>query len=127
MNTARIQKLLVAASTGMLLISGVGAAWSQEPKYKANVPESVLTPDKVHTQLLGDLEFFDGMPSKETVKKTYDFLDFSRGVETFLTGIPAASVYALLEGLKEVGLAPGDLGIFEELVDARSLFKATRG
>jgi len=122
MNKIRTKRLLGAVSSGVLLDSGIGTAWSQEPKYKANVPESVLTPDKVHTELLGDLEFFDGMPSKETVKKTYDFLDFSRGVETFLTGIPAASVYALLEGLKEVGLAPGDLGIFEELVDARSLF-----
>jgi len=28
------------------------------------------TPNKVHTDLLGDLEFFDGMPSKGTVKGT---------------------------------------------------------
>ncbi len=122
MNMIRTKILPVAAFTGMLLISAVGVAWSQEPKYKANVPESVMTPDKVQTELLGDLEFFDGMPSKATVKKTYDFLDFSRGVDAFLNGIPAASVYALLEGFKEAGLKPGDLGIYEELMDARSLF-----
>lgn len=122
MNMIRTKRLLVATYTGMLLISAVGVAWSQEQKFKANVPESVMTADKVHTELLGDLEFFDGMPSQATVKKTYDFLDFSRGVETFLSGIPAASVYALLEGFREVGLKPGDLGIFEELMDARSLF-----
>jgi len=122
MNTMRTVRLLVAASTGMLLISVVGPTWSQEPKFKANVPESIMTPDKVHTELLGDLEFFDGMPNKATVKKTYDFLDFSRGVEAFLNGIPAASVYALLEGFREAGLKPGDLGIYEELMDARSLF-----
>jgi len=118
----RTKILPVAAFTGMLLISTVGVAWSQEPKFKANVPESVMTPDKVQTELLGDLEFFDGMPSKATVKKTYDFLDFSRGVDAFLNGIPAASVYALLEGFREAGLKPGDLGIYEELMDARSLF-----
>ncbi len=100
----------------------VPAKTAPEPKFAAKVPEGVKTPDNVHTKFLGDLEFFDGMPSKATVKKTYDFLDFARGVETFLNGIPAASVYAALEGLKEAGLNPGDLGIFEELMDARSLF-----
>ena len=92
------------------------------PKYSANVPEYILTPDKVKTELLGDLEFFDGLPSESTVEKVYDFLDVSRGVQAFLNGIPAASIYAVLEGHKAVGLEPGDVGVFEELMDARSLF-----
>ena len=91
-------------------------------KYAADVPDYVITPDKVETEYLGDLNFFDGTPSKETVEKVYDFLDVSRGVDAFLNGIPAASIYALLEGFKEAGLQPGDLGLFEELMDARSLF-----
>jgi hypothetical protein len=62
------------------------------------------------------------MPSKDTVRKAYDFLDFARGAQAFLNGIPAASIYAVLEGLKEAGLEPGDLGVFEELMDARSLY-----
>ena len=95
---------------------------AQEPKFAAKTPDSVTTPDTVHTQALGDLEFFDGDPEKDTVKKVYDFLDLTRGSEAFLNGIPAASVYALMEGFKEGGLQPGGLGIFEELMDARSLF-----
>lgn len=122
MKIAKTRRQIVAALTALALIATAGSAWSQEPKYKANVPESITTPDKVHTDLLGDLEFFDGMPSKATVKKAYDFLDLSRGAETFLNGIPAASVYALLEGFKEAGLAPGDLGYMGNLMDARSLF-----
>ena len=94
---------------------------AQEPKYAADVPEFLLTPDKVETDLLGDLEFFDGMPSEATVQKTYDFLDLSRGVDAFLNGMPAASIYAFLEGLKQEGLEPGDLGITESLLDARGL------
>jgi hypothetical protein len=105
---------------GLLLVSTIVSA--QEPKYAAKIPDSVKTPDKVHTELLGDLNFFDGAPSKATVKKVYDFLDFSRGTEAFLNGIPAASIYALLEGFKEGGVHPGDLGITEDLMDARSLF-----
>ena len=80
------------------------------------------TPDKVQTEFLGDLEFFDGAPSSATVEKAYDFLDLSRGTTAFLKGIPAASVYALLEGLIQAGVQPGDLGITEDLMDARSLF-----
>jgi len=92
-----------------------------KPKYSADVPKFLLTPDKVETELLGDLEFFDGMPSEATVKKAYDFLDLSRAVEAFLNGMPATSIYAFLEGLKEAGLEPGDLGITEDLLDARGL------
>ena len=94
---------------------------AQEPKYAADVPEFLLTPDNVETEFLGTLDFFDGMPSESTVKKTYDFLDLSRGVDAFLNGMPAASIYAFLEGLKQAGLEPGDLGITESLLDARGL------
>jgi hypothetical protein len=120
MNISVIQ--FSSITSALLLLSAFAAVSAQEPKYKANVPASVTTPDKVQTELLGDLEFFDGMPSKDTVKKAYDFLDTSRGAEAFLNGIPAASVYALLEGIKDAGVNVGDLGIFEELMDARSLF-----
>ncbi|BHH84692.1 hypothetical protein LA52FAK_29810 [Desulforhopalus sp. 52FAK] len=96
-------------------------AHAKGPKYAADVPKFLLTPDKIETAFLGELEFFDGMPSESTVQKTYDFLDLSRGVETFLNGMPAVSIYAFLEGLKEAGLEPGDLGITEDLADARGL------
>jgi len=76
-------------------------ASAAEPKYKADVPKGLLTPDKTQTEMLGELEFFDGMPSDATVKKTRDFIDLSRAVDSFLNGIPAASIYAMLEGLKQ--------------------------
>ena len=44
----------------------------------------------------GTLEFFDGIPTKKTAALLYDNLDFLRGGETFLNGMPAA----LLEGLR---------------------------
>jgi len=105
----------------LLIACPVNAQEAKKPKYRADVPKSLLTADNVKTELLGNLKFFDGMPDKATVKKTYDFLDLSRGVEAFLNGMPAASVYAFLEGLKQAGLKPGDLGITESLLDARGL------
>jgi hypothetical protein len=121
MSGKKIIYIVVFTSITLLTAFSAWAKDAQTPKYAADVPEFLLTPDKVETDLLGDLEFFDGMPSESTVKKTYDFLDLSRGVDAFLNGMPAASIYAFLEGLKDAGLKPGDLGITESLLDARGL------
>jgi hypothetical protein len=77
--------VLAVALLGVMLAL---RATAQEPKFAAKVPESIQTPDIVHTQMLGDLEFFDGTPNRATVKKAYDFLDLTRGSEAvygFLT------------------------------------------
>lgn len=92
------------------------------PTYKANPPAGVLTPNQVDTKLLGRLDYFDGMPSKATVEKANDFIVVSRGVEAFLSGMPAASLYAALEGFKRADMPPGVMGMTEELMDARMLF-----
>jgi hypothetical protein len=95
---------------------------SPEPKFKANVPQSITTPDQVNTRI-GTLKFFDGLPDAETVRKVYDQVDFGRGIEAFLSGIPAASVHALCNGLESVGVKKNQgMGITENLMDARSLF-----
>ena len=113
---------LIIAALFTILVYSPASGQEQIPKFKAIVPESITTPDKVDTELLGPLEFRDGMPSQATVRKSYDFLDVARGTQAFLSGIPAASVYAILEGFKEVGMEPGDMGITENLMDARSLY-----
>ena len=83
------------------------------PKYSAKVPPYITTPDKVETRI-GTLKFFDGLPDAETVQKVYDNLDHARGMEAFLSGMPAASVYAACEGLSQVGVKRnGSIGIME--------------
>jgi hypothetical protein len=73
--------------------------------------------------LIGTLKSFDGLPDPETVQKVYDNLDFARGVEAFLSGIPAASLYGVCEGMSQAGVKRnGSIGIFQDLMDARSLF-----
>ena len=84
-------------------------------------PASILTPDRVETRL-GTLEFFDGYPNAQTVDAVYDNLDFQRGVRAFLDALPIASLHAMREGLREVGAVNGTVGIFEDLMDARTLF-----
>src|SRR5688572_21038142 len=91
-------------------------------KFKADVPNDIVTPDSVETRI-GTLKFHDGLPDAETSKKVYDNLDFARGVEAFLAGIPATSVQALKSGFIEAGFPPnGAIGITESLSDARTLY-----
>lgn len=98
------------------------AAQAQEPEYSGDVPSAITTPGTVETRI-GTLKFFDGLPDEATVSKAYDQLDFSRGIEAFLAGIPAASVHAMCTGLDSVGVMKNQgLGITENLMDARSLF-----
>ena len=67
-----------------------------------DIPEGILTPDKVETSI-GTLKFFDGAPMHETAEKVYEYLDTMRGVDAFLKGMPAASMYALLEAPQSIG------------------------
>ncbi|MFO1458830.1 MAG: DUF1254 domain-containing protein [Verrucomicrobiota bacterium] len=92
------------------------------PKFAPDVPAKITTPDTVHTRI-GTLRFKDGAPDPATVQLAYDQIDFSRGIDSFLTGMSATSVYALCRGLEEAGIkANQGIGITENLLDARSLF-----
>ena len=93
-----------------------------DPKAKmaTDIPAAVLTPDSVETRL-GTLRFFDGLPDEETVRKVYDNLDFQRGVEVFLSAMPAASMSAIRTALRAFCPDNQTVMIAETLLDARSL------
>lgn len=84
--------------------------------------DAISTPDTVETSI-GTLKFIDGAPHPETSKLVYEYLDRARGVDAFLKGIPAASVYMLNEGVKPVGTVEAhQVGIFDKLMVFNSLF-----
>jgi len=115
-------RLIKTMVSGLALALVAGAPALAEPKYKADVSENILTPDEVQTRL-GTLRFKDGAPDEATAKTVYDNLDFMRGVQAFLDGMPAASIYAMCNGLKEgAGLDDQTFDIFETLMGARSVF-----
>jgi hypothetical protein len=92
------------------------------PKYSPDVPSKITTADTVETRI-GTLRFEDGTPDQATVQLAYDQLDFNRGIDAFLKGMSATSIYALCRGLEEVGIPVNrGIGISEDLLDARSLF-----
>ncbi len=110
---------MAPAPVGAQTPGGLPAASS---KFAPNIPAKITTPDTVETRI-GTLRFTDGAPDAATVQLAYDQLDLWRGVEAFLKGMSATSVYAACKGLEEAGAKPNQgIGITEELFDARSLF-----
>ena len=111
-----MNKVVIAALALVCASSGVFAQ-----KYKTEIPPAITTPDSLETRL-GTLKFTDGFPDDATVQKVYDNLDFQRGVQAFLTALPAASLAALRRGIRGFGADNQTVLIFETLADARSLF-----
>ncbi|MEO0822352.1 MAG: DUF1254 domain-containing protein [Pseudomonadota bacterium] len=84
--------------------------------------DAITTPDTVETSI-GTLRFIDGAPLPETAETVFDNLDRMRGVDAFLKGMPAASVYMLVEGARSLGAVEAhQVAIFDKLMDANSLF-----
>jgi hypothetical protein len=111
--------ITLAISGGLYTPSG---AMGLSPKYAPDVPAKLTTPDVIKTRI-GTLRFKDGAPAPETVQLVYDQLDFGRGIDVFLRGMSATSVYALCRGLEDAGIKSNQsIGITEDLLDARSLF-----
>jgi len=118
MNTQAIHSICLLALGALC-----GTASAQEKfKYTTEIPEGIITPDKVKTSI-GELNFTDGVPSRETSDKAYNFMDTARAADAFLKGMPAASLAAMLDGNRSIGAVEvNQVAIFDKLMDAKSLY-----
>jgi len=113
---------ILIASLAALFASSIVSAEEILPGYNTPIPSSIMTPDKVKTRI-GTLEFFDGVPTKETAELVLDNLTFLRGVEAFLNGVPMASIHALVEGYKSIGVTEANhMIVTDKLMDSKPLF-----
>ena len=87
----------------------------------APIPPAITTPDRVQTRI-GTLEFKDGAPSKATLDKVYDNLDFTHAFEAFVNTFQGVSIAAIDKGLQSIGVKDNEVIVFSELMDAKSLF-----
>jgi hypothetical protein len=62
------------------------------------------SPDRV-SSAFGELRFFDGVPTAETVDTIYDAPDLIRGAAVFLSCLPGASLVAVRRGLRSIGVS----------------------
>ena len=112
--------LATMAMAGFLVTSLSTGSWAAPPKLKmtTDIPASITAADKMDTSI-GTLNYFDGVPTGETVEKVYDYLDRSRAVNVFLNSIPALSMYTLREGQANVGCAASNqICIWDTLMDS---------
>ena len=100
------------------LLVGSGSAMAEVSQ---ETLDSLSAPDEVETST-GTLEFKDGVPTTETAKKVYDTIDFTRALNVYNNSFRGASALAIKKGMETVGAGSGDIVIFEELMDANSLF-----
>ena len=114
--------LFLSVALAATIASAAAADDTIPPGFNTPIPKSILTPDKVETRL-GTLTFFDGVPTGDTASKVLENLVFLRGIETFLNGIPAASIEAIRLGLASVGATEAHhLVVTDELMDSDPLF-----
>ena len=66
--------------------------------HAADIPASLVTPDKVEARRIGALEFKDGVPSKETAEKLYDNLDFTYAYRAFMDNMRGVSIQGFAKG-----------------------------
>jgi hypothetical protein len=67
----------------MLVATVITVAGEATAQTSSAIPPAITTPDKVETRM-GTLDFKDGVPSKETVAKIYDNLDFTHAFDAFV-------------------------------------------
>jgi hypothetical protein len=106
------------ALTAFVVLALPGLAPAQKA---TGIPAAITTPDKVETRI-GTLDFKDGMPSKPTIDKIYDNVDFTHAFEAFVNTFQGVSIRALHKGFLSIGVKDNEVLVFSELMDAKSLF-----
>jgi hypothetical protein len=108
-------------SAAWLVCTGLALPSSAFAQMTPAIPQSLQTPDKVESRL-GTLDFKDGAPSKATLDKVYDNLDFTHALRAFSDTLQGVSIHAIRKGLQSIGVKDNEVIVFSELMDAKSLF-----
>jgi hypothetical protein len=87
-------------------MSSAASRGSLSPEQLREAIATLSSPDRVESPF-GGMDFFDGVPSPDTVTAIYDALDLMRGIEVFLNSVPGASLVAMRRGLRSAGIASG--------------------
>jgi hypothetical protein len=118
----KVAAIVATTLTLTSMQSSIAFAEKATPGFNHKIPHHIMTPNKVETRI-GDLNFYDGIPTEDTVKKVYDNLDFIRGVDVFLNFIPATSIEGIRLGMKSVGVDDSnEVLVFDDLMDSSPLF-----
>ncbi|MGB3365788.1 MAG: DUF1254 domain-containing protein [Thermodesulfobacteriota bacterium] len=107
----------------LVMVFTIPGITEQPPKYKmtTEIPESITTPDKVETSI-GTMEFFDGIPTQDTVNNVYDYMDRARAVQVYIETLPIVSMQSLRTGGDAVGSKNANqFLIAQDMLDSKPL------
>lgn len=95
--------------------AGLTAEQMQEEIARLASPNVIESP-------FGSLEFFDGVPTTDTVSTIYDAIDLMRGIEVFLNAVPGASLVAFRQGIRSIGVtSPRVIAYTDPRANSRAL------
>jgi hypothetical protein len=95
---------------------------SLSPERMREAIATLSSPHRVESPF-GALDFFDAVPTPETVTTIYDALDLMRGIEVFLNGVPGASLVAIRRGLRSIGItSPQVIGYTDPRANSGALW-----
>ncbi|MGL1886182.1 MAG: DUF1254 domain-containing protein [Reichenbachiella sp.] len=117
--------IVVAACTNQTTEKVESAAEAPAPvnmKMTTATPEGISTPNKMNSSALGELNFFDGVPTPATADKVYDYIDLHNAVDAYVKGIHIASMEAMKRGIEEFGPANQTALLFEDLMDSKAFW-----
>lgn len=120
--TLSVYTTVILAMLATVLFAITVSAQENTPGYNNKIPESIMTPKDLETRI-GTFKYFDGIPTPETADAIFNHLDYIRGVESFLNGMPAASLEAIRRGQASLGVKNyNQVLIFDQLMDNNPLF-----
>ena len=77
--------------------------------------------DTVQTRI-GELKMEHGIPSKESMTKLYDEMDFQRACQAYIWATPAVYLYEwALQMKRQLGVGYGDVAIWDNYCDPRTI------
>ena len=121
MTVRRLRNTLCGASI-LALVSSAGFAQTPPYEMTTDIPPEITTPDVVETSI-GTLNFFDGVPTEETIDTVYDYMDRARAVQAYVSTVPGVSQYAMRQGQRDIGATKvNQILIWDKLADSKSLF-----
>jgi hypothetical protein len=104
---------------GAIILAATALAGAVEAiaQARAEIPPSITTPDQVETRI-GVFEFDDGTPSKATLEKVYDHLDFTHAFRAFLDTMQGVNIHAIRKGFHDFGAKDNEVVVCSELCGA---------
>jgi len=107
----------------LVIVFTIPGSAEQPPKMKmtTDIPASITTPDTVETSI-GKMEFFDGIPTQDTVNNVYEYMDLARAVQVYVDTVPIVSMQSLRIGGDTVGSKNANqFLIAQDMLDSRPL------